>query len=182
MRSANRIVGGDAGLHCGEITALEWGDVDLEKRQLCFQRSQWKGHVAMPTSGRLRYVPMTERLAAALRADRHLRSRRIPCQSDGDRVTPKSVADLSAAWLAGLRCSRKAFTSCGIPLFTLGDAGRSGASDSGARRPSGSRHDAAVHALESRGARRRDSVAGSDGYRRKLLETSWRRTLRPEQK
>ena len=34
---------------------------------------------------------------------------------------------------------------------------------SGARRASGSDHDAAVHALESRGDRRRDPVVGSTG-------------------
>jgi integrase len=98
------LLGGDAGLRCGEITALEWSDVDLDKRQLCIQRSEWKGHVTMPKSGRWRYVPMT------------LHAR------------------------------------------------RSGACDSRARRPSGSRHDATVHAFESRGARRRDSVARSDGH------------------
>ena len=29
------LLGGDAGLRCGEIIGLEWGDVDLVKRQLC---------------------------------------------------------------------------------------------------------------------------------------------------
>ena len=87
------LLGGDAGLRCGEITALEWGDVDLEKRQLCVQRSQWKGHVTMPKGGRLRYVPMTICLAAALRVHRHLRSRRVLCQTDGEPFTPKMVAD-----------------------------------------------------------------------------------------
>jgi integrase len=33
------LVGGEAGLRCGEIAALEWRDVDLGKRQLCVQRS-----------------------------------------------------------------------------------------------------------------------------------------------
>jgi integrase len=87
------LLGGDAGLRCVEITALEWGDVDLEKRQLCVQRSQWKAHVTMPKGGRLRYVPMTVRLAAALRVHRHLRNRRVLCQKDGEPFTPKIVAD-----------------------------------------------------------------------------------------
>ena len=30
------------------MMALEWTDVDLTKRQLCIQRSDWKGHVTMP--------------------------------------------------------------------------------------------------------------------------------------
>ncbi len=39
------LLGGEAGLRCGEITALEWEDVDLTKRQLCVQRSEWHRHV-----------------------------------------------------------------------------------------------------------------------------------------
>ena len=48
------------------MMALEWRDVDLQKRQLCVERSDWKGQVTTTKGGRLRYVPMTERLAAAL--------------------------------------------------------------------------------------------------------------------
>ena len=73
------LLGGDAGLRCGEMMAPEWRDVDLRKRQMCVQRSEWKGHVTVPKGGRLRYVPMTIRLAAALRDHRHLRSARVLC-------------------------------------------------------------------------------------------------------
>ena len=61
------LLGGEAGLRCGEIMALEWTDVDLHKRQLCVARSEWKGHVTVPKGGRLRYVPLTKRLTEALR-------------------------------------------------------------------------------------------------------------------
>jgi integrase len=44
------------------MMALEWSDVDLNKRQLCVARSEWKGHVNSPKGGRLRYVPLTKRL------------------------------------------------------------------------------------------------------------------------
>ena len=57
------------------------------KRQLCVQRSEWKGHVTVPKGGRLRYVPMTVRLAAALRDHRHLRAARVLCQRDGSPLT-----------------------------------------------------------------------------------------------
>ena len=60
------LLGGDAGLRCGEIIGLEWGDVDFAKRQLCVQRSEWRRHVTAPKGGRLRYVPMTRRLASVL--------------------------------------------------------------------------------------------------------------------
>ena len=45
------LLGGEAGLRCGEIMALEWTDVDLPKRH-CVARSEWKGHVTVPKGGR----------------------------------------------------------------------------------------------------------------------------------
>ncbi|HEU5254613.1 MAG TPA: tyrosine-type recombinase/integrase [Vicinamibacterales bacterium] len=87
------LLGGDAGLRCGEIIALEWTDIDLRKRQLCVQRADWHGHVSTTKSGRLRYVPMTARLAAALRDHRHLRARRVVCQRDGSALTQDLVRD-----------------------------------------------------------------------------------------
>ena len=85
------LLGGDAGLRCGEMMALEWRDVDLGKRQLCVQRSEWKGHVTVPKGGRLRYVPMTVRLAAGLRDHRHLRAARVLCQPDGSPLSADRV-------------------------------------------------------------------------------------------
>ena len=55
------LLGGEAGLRCGEMMALEWGDVDLDKRQLTVQRSDWKGQVTSTKGERVRYVPMTVR-------------------------------------------------------------------------------------------------------------------------
>ncbi|HVC21538.1 MAG TPA: tyrosine-type recombinase/integrase [Vicinamibacterales bacterium] len=85
------LMGGDAGLRCGEMMALEWRDVDLHKRQLCVQRSDWKGHVTVPKGGRLRHVPLTIRLATALRDYRHLRSDRVLCQADGSPMSADIV-------------------------------------------------------------------------------------------
>lgn len=87
------LLGGEAGLRCGEIIAVEWSDVDLGKRQLCVQRSEWRGHVTVPKGGRLRYVPMTARLAEALRRCRHLRLARVICQRDGEPLTQWMVRD-----------------------------------------------------------------------------------------
>jgi len=50
-------------LRCGEIMALEWDHIDLNKRQLCVRRSDWKGQVTAPKSGSHRFVPLTTRLA-----------------------------------------------------------------------------------------------------------------------
>ena len=98
------LLGGDAGLRCGEMMALEWRDVDFWKRQLCVERSDWRGQVTTPKGGRLRYVPMTRRLASALRAHRHLRSERVLCQKNGQPLTQTMVQDLvrHAAGLAHL--------------------------------------------------------------------------------
>lgn len=46
------LFGGEAGLRCGEMLALQWVDVDLAKRQLRIQRSEWNGHVTVPKGGR----------------------------------------------------------------------------------------------------------------------------------
>jgi integrase len=87
------LLGGEAGLRCGEMIALEWSDVDLPQRQLCIQRSAWLGHVTTPKGGRLRYVPLTRRLLEALKSHRHLRSPRVLCQPDGSALTWNIVRD-----------------------------------------------------------------------------------------
>jgi len=100
------LFGGEAGLRCGEMMALEWSDVDLSKRQLCIRQSQWQEHVTVPKGGRLRYVPMTTRLATALREHRHLRPR-VLSQRGGTPLTQDVVLDhvQRAARRAGLRKS-----------------------------------------------------------------------------
>jgi integrase len=88
------LLGGEAGLRCGEMMALEWNDVNWTKGQLKVERSEWKGKVTSPKGGRVRYIPMTRRLTAAFRAHRHLRSRRILCDDDGQPLTQKIVQGL----------------------------------------------------------------------------------------
>ena len=73
------------------MIALEWRDVDLAKRQLCVERSDWNGQVTTPKGGRLRYVPLTIRLAAAFRDHRHLRNPNVLCQDDGQPLTRQMV-------------------------------------------------------------------------------------------
>jgi integrase len=60
------LLGGDAGLRCGEILALRWSDVDLTQRQLAVARSDWHGHVAATAGGS--GTSITTGLAAAPRA------------------------------------------------------------------------------------------------------------------
>ena len=68
------------------------------------QRSAWKGHIASPKGGRLRYIPLTTRLAAALRDHRHLRGSLVLYQDNGAPLTEGIVQGFvrRAAQKAGL--------------------------------------------------------------------------------
>ena len=75
-------------------------------RQLCIRRSDWNGQVTSPKGGRLRHVPMTKRLAAALSSHRHLRSAHVLCQDYRQPLTRQIVqtrAKRASARRAGLR-------------------------------------------------------------------------------
>jgi len=99
------LLGGEAGLRRGEIAALQWSDIDIKKRQLCVQRSVWKGHIDAPKGGKLRYVPLTQRLSAALQGARHLRAQWVFCDRAGQPLTEKDIGDHvdHAARRAGLK-------------------------------------------------------------------------------
>lgn len=85
------LLGGEAGLRCGEMMAVEWSDVDLGKRQLSVARSEWKGQVTATKGGRVRYVPMTVRLAEALTQARSLKGSRVLCDKKGTPLSQKEV-------------------------------------------------------------------------------------------
>jgi integrase len=85
------LLGGEAGLRLGEMMALRWKHVDLDKRQVCVAESDWKGRVTVPKGGTIRYVGMTARLERTLRAHRHLRGQRVVCQQDGQPLTMKII-------------------------------------------------------------------------------------------
>jgi integrase len=83
------LLGGEAGLRRGEMIGLEWNDIDLKRRLVTVQRSEWKGHVTLPKGGRYRQIPLSERLAEVLSTNRHLRGARVLCRDDGSSVTGK---------------------------------------------------------------------------------------------
>lgn len=103
------LLGGEAGLRCGEMIALEWADVDLLKRQLCVRHSDWNGHVSSPKGGRLRHLPLTVRLAAALRQHRHLRTTRVLCRQDGRALSRQLVQS----------CVKRAARRANVPLDVM---------------------------------------------------------------
>jgi integrase len=103
--------GGEGGLRVGEIVALEWADIDLNRRQISVRHSDWRGQLTTPKNGRGRFVAMTERVATALRPHRHLRSSRVFCKDDGTPITRQG------AWSRVRYAAHRAqvptvFTSC----------------------------------------------------------------------
>ena len=87
------LLGGEAGLRAGEMRALVWTDVDLVKGQLRIERSEWQGHISTTKGGRLRYVPLTNRLSQALREHRHLRDQRVLVRADGGPMTVSALRE-----------------------------------------------------------------------------------------
>ncbi|MBV9949322.1 MAG: site-specific integrase [Myxococcales bacterium] len=87
------LLGGDAGLRRGEICGLRRCDVDLKRRQLRVEQSEWKGVVDTPKGGRGRIVPMTDALFAALQKHRHLRGERVLTLEDGSPVAGHVLRD-----------------------------------------------------------------------------------------
>lgn len=85
------LLGGDAGLRCGEMIALHWDDVDFENQRLRVSRSDWNGQLTSPKGGRGRYVPMTRALMGALEAHRHRRSVRVLCRPDATAFTRQQL-------------------------------------------------------------------------------------------
>jgi len=98
------LLGGEAGLRCGEIMALDWANVDLGLGQLSVTHSEWKGHVTAPKGGRVRHVPLTVRLKAAL-APANKPKGRVVIDPNGGAFTQKVVqgAVKRAIRKAGLR-------------------------------------------------------------------------------
>ena len=85
------LLGGEAGLRCGEMIALEWRDVDLGQRQLCVQRSDWNGQVTVPKGGRLRVRAAYAPPGSGVARPPALRSSRVLCQDDGQPLTRQMV-------------------------------------------------------------------------------------------
>lgn len=93
------LLGGEAGLRRGEMIALEQLDVGQGGVTVC--RNEWRGKVGKPKGGKIRHVPMTERLRAAVAAVRHLRGKRLLWWPSGRKVRSTTLQ----SWLE-LACRR----------------------------------------------------------------------------
>lgn len=103
------LLGGDAGLRCGEIIALERGDVDLKRGLLTVRRAEWEGLLSSPKGRRDRKVRLTIRLKEALKQNQHLRGERVLWRDDGVDAKGKELKVtqvLLAKWMC--RAQRKA--------------------------------------------------------------------------
>lgn len=61
------LLAGDAGMRAGEIRGLHWGSVDFTHRRIVVEKAEYEGQFTTPKHDRIRTLPMTRRLAAALR-------------------------------------------------------------------------------------------------------------------
>jgi integrase len=75
------------GLRQGELLALRWDDVDLERRRLNVMQSTSRKITTSPKSRKGRAVELGETAAALLRAQRHLRGPFVFCDLDGNQLT-----------------------------------------------------------------------------------------------
>jgi integrase len=99
------LVGAEAGLRIGEVKALKWEDIDFTRRILTVNRRDWRGKLGPPKSGKIRRIPLTSRLQAALKAHRHLIGPWVFCLPDGARYTHNHITSRLARVCrkAGLR-------------------------------------------------------------------------------
>jgi integrase len=86
------LLGGEAGLRSGEVSALRWEDVDLEKRDIHVCRNLVRGHEGTPKSDKERHVPMSRRLRDALARLRPVEGGvgRVLRREDGSDMTTDS--------------------------------------------------------------------------------------------
>ena len=73
------------GLRWGEVSGLQWSDIDWRGGLIRVRRSNWKGRITTPkTEGSLRTVPMGEQLAGILQGHQaRLEARAHPCLVTG---------------------------------------------------------------------------------------------------
>ena len=69
------------------------------------------GELTAPKNGRIRFVGMTERLAEAIRQQRHLRSRRVLCKDDGTPLTRQG------AWSRVRYAAKRANVPTGVHIL-----------------------------------------------------------------
>jgi integrase len=125
------LVAGFTGLRLGELLALHWSDVDLDRRILSVSRSMSAGEESSTKSRRARSVPLADQAAAEIRALQKRRSFTgrndyVFCRPDGGPLDRSAVRTrfVRAQKAAGVRVRRfhdlrHSFGSLAIQKFDL---------------------------------------------------------------
>jgi integrase len=125
------LVAAFTGLRLGELLALHWSDVDLDRRILSVSRSMSAGEESSTKSRRARSVPLADQAASELRQlteRQHFTSRNdyVFCRPDGGPLDRSAVRSrfIRAQEKAGLRVRRfhdlrHSFGSLAIQRFDL---------------------------------------------------------------
>jgi len=156
------LLGGDAGLRRGEMTALEWSDVDFQRGLLHVNRAEWEGQVGTPKGGRSRTVEMSAAITVALKACRDLKGPARALQRRQERGRPGRAGELDPSRRApgGAARDRQAPHAPPHVLLAIGSARSDVDGNQGAGRPCRSDHDDALHAPVAVGEEGGDQVAG----------------------
>lgn len=91
------LLGGDAGLRKGEILALDWRCVDLERWLIAVEQSEVRGITSAAKGNDWRVLPMTEALHAALSALPHRTGRVLGGRTKSGGIERKTINGLVAA-------------------------------------------------------------------------------------
>ena len=145
------LLGGDAGLRRGEIMGLDLADVDFAGARMAVRRNvYWKRDPSTPKGARAlqvsvvntvkggitKWIRLTPRLLAALKACRHLRGPRALYNDEGGELTPQmlktwvSVVERRAGLPVTGRIHIFRHTFCshlamaGVPAMTIKDLAR----------------------------------------------------------
>jgi len=97
------------GMRQGEIIGLQWGDIDWNGNFIEIRRTNWKGHMTTPKSGKARRCDMSDQLAEVLQDHK----RRIAAEALAKgRPLPSWVFPSDAGTMLDASNIRKMFDGC----------------------------------------------------------------------
>lgn len=85
------LLGCDAGLRVAEMMGLRWSDLDLKQRRMMVRQQDNEREVTSPKGKEPRPIPLSRRLAAALKGAKHL-GERVLVSREGVPVARKEIA------------------------------------------------------------------------------------------
>jgi integrase len=95
------LLAGDAGMRAGEIRGLHWSSVDLSRRLLTVERSEYRGEFTTPKHDKIRTVPMTKRLASVLGELKQAKRSLVFTRNANEPISPSNGRTLIGQALDG---------------------------------------------------------------------------------